>query len=45
MQLVVYLYLLRGGGINAIIERLPGQQPDRSAHREGMTSFAHRAGD
>ena len=45
MQLVVCLYLLRGMGINSIIEALPGQHPDRSTVREWITSFAHRAGD
>ena len=45
MQLVVFLYLLGGMSFNSIIERLPGQGPDRSTVREWITSFAYRAGD
>lgn len=45
MQLVVYLYLLRGMSINSIEKSFLGQEPDRSTLREWITSFAHRAGD
>ncbi len=45
MQRVISWYLLAGLGIDRIIERLPGQGPDRSTVREWITSFAYGAGE
>ncbi len=45
MQQVISWYLLAGLGIDRIIERLPGQGPDRSTVREWITSFAYGAGE